>query len=82
MELLMKAGPFYFAWPQPVADACDIFSTATEIISFHLFSELNNQNDTDKKDNIQGFFSFFILLLYFGLFIISVLSILSFNDHS
>lgn len=55
----MKAAPFYFVWPQSVADACDIFSAATEIISFHLFSELNNQNDINKKDDIRGVFSFF-----------------------
>lgn len=64
MELLMKAGPFYFAWPQPVADVCDVFSTATEIISFRLFSELNNQNDTGKKDNIQGWGFFPFLFSY------------------
>lgn len=41
------------------------FSAATEIISFHLFSELNNQNDINKKDNIQLFLSFFFFSSYF-----------------
>lgn len=81
MKLLIKADPFYFLWPQSVVDAYNIFSTVTEIIWFYLFTELNNQNDTDKKDNIQLFY-FFGVLFDFGLFIISVLPILSFNDDS
>lgn len=36
------------------------FFPLQEIISFHLLSEINNQNETDKKDNIQ----LFIIILF------------------